>query len=192
MAGLGTLGLVRPELSLPEWTVLAVVSEQPAHGFAIAALTAPGGELGRVWQIPRPVIYRALGRLLDSGLVAPGAVESARGPQRTLYSATEQGREAVHEWLGAPVDHVREVRSHLLLKLALLDRLGIDPADLLRRQKAVLQPIARAVAADRPHGQDSGQRGEGFDAVLGAWRRATAAATLSFLDDLTRSDPRGA
>src|SRR5215470_1900113 len=30
-----------PRLSLAEWTVLAVVSEGPTHGFAIAQLTAP-------------------------------------------------------------------------------------------------------------------------------------------------------
>jgi DNA-binding MarR family transcriptional regulator len=63
-----TLGLITagPSLSLPEWTVLAVLSQQPAHGFAVAQLTAAAGELGRVWQLPRPVSYRAIGRLLDS------------------------------------------------------------------------------------------------------------------------------
>ena len=50
----------RLSLSLSEWTVLTVVSQQPTHGFAVAQLTAPCGELGRIWQIPRPVIYRAM------------------------------------------------------------------------------------------------------------------------------------
>src|SRR5260370_39269141 len=103
-----------PTLSLPEWTVLTVVSERPTHGFAIAQLTAPHGELGRIWHIPRPVIYRAIGRLLDLGLLIPGAVESGRGPQRTLYSATPQGDEAVPHWLGRPREHIREGRSHPL------------------------------------------------------------------------------
>ena len=84
-----------PTLSLAEWTVLTVVSERPTHGFAIARLTAPHGELGRIWHIPRPVIYRSIGRLLDEGLLAPDAVESGRGPQRTLYSVTPQGADAV-------------------------------------------------------------------------------------------------
>ena len=52
----------------------------PAHGFAIARLTAPGGDLGRIWQIPRPVIYRSITRLLDAGLLTQDAVESGRGP----------------------------------------------------------------------------------------------------------------
>ena len=41
-----------PEMSLPEWLVLTILSQQPAHGFAVAQLTAADGELGRVWQIP--------------------------------------------------------------------------------------------------------------------------------------------
>jgi len=169
-----------PTLSLPEWTVLAVVSERPTHGFAIAQLTAPGGELGRIWHIPRPVIYRSIGRLLDLGLLTPGAVESGRGPQRTLYTATPRGHAAVAHWLDTPVQHIREVRSHLLLKLALLDRAGGDPTGLLDRQKAILEPIAAAINTE-----SSGSAG--FDATLLAWRRATTAATMSFLDDLTRA-----
>jgi DNA-binding PadR family transcriptional regulator len=172
-----------PSLSLAEWTVLAVLSERPTHGFAIAALTAPGGELGQIWHIPRPVVYRAIGRLLESGLVAPNAVEPGRGPQRTIYTVTPEGREAVAHWLDTPVQHVRDVRSHLLVKLALLDRAGIDPAGLLNRQKAAFEPIAQAIKAERP------QR-RGFDATLLAWRRATTAATLGFLDDITEPDSR--
>jgi DNA-binding PadR family transcriptional regulator len=171
-----------PTLSLPEWTVLAVVSEGSTHGFAIAQLTAPGGELGRIWQIPRPVIYRSIGRLLDLGLLTPKSVESGRGPQRTVYSATPQGAAAVAHWLDTPVQHIREVRSHLLLKLALLDRAGGDPAGLLERQQAILAPIADAIKAESP---GSGS----FDATLLAWRRATTAATMNFLDDLTRAAP---
>ena len=157
--------------------MLAILSERPAHGFAIARLTAPGGDLGRIWQIPRPVIYRSITRLLEAGLLTQDAVESGRGPQRTLYTVTPEGRQLAGEWLDTPVEHVRDVRSHLLVKLALLDRAGRDPTDLLRRQRATLEPIARAVQAERP-----GRHG--FDATLLAWRRATTAATLTFLDDV--------
>lgn len=157
--------------------MLAALREEPRHGFAIAALTAPDGDLGRVWQIPRPVIYRALGRLAEAGLVEAGAEEAGPGPRRTPYRITESGRAAVDKWLAEPVEHVRDLRSHLLMKLALLDRRGIDRAPLLRRQRAVLEPVVAATAAER-------DRRDGFDAVLLAWRHATAAAALRFVDDL--------
>ena len=111
--------------------------------------------------------------------ISPAAVESGRGPQRTLYTATPEGRQVAAQWLDTPVEHVRDVRSQLLLKLALLDRVGRDPTDLLRRQRAILEPIAEAVRTERP------QR-KGFDATLLAWRRATAAAAMNFLDDILR------
>jgi DNA-binding PadR family transcriptional regulator len=177
-----TLGFMNADssLSLAEWTVLALISENPTHGFAISQLTAPGGELGRIWHIPKPVVYRAIGRLEEAGLVEPQTVEPGRGPQRTIYSVTSAGRKAAAAWLDTPVEHVRDVRSQLLIKLAFLDRAGTDATGLLRRQKAILQPIASAIATERPERK-------GFDATLLAWRRATAAAVLSFLDDITRS-----
>ena len=170
------------KLSLAEWTVLALLREQPAHGFALAQFTAPAGELGRIWRIPRPVVYRSLGRLVEVGLIRPDSVEPGLGPQRTIYAVTPQGRQDVEDWLGTPVEHVRDIRSHLLIKLALLYRAGWDPADLLRRQRAVLDPIAQAIEAQRAEV-------DGFDAVLLAWRRATAAAALGFLDDVTPQVP---
>ncbi|WP_093266490.1 PadR family transcriptional regulator [Saccharopolyspora shandongensis] len=163
--------------ALPEWTVLALLREEPRHGFAIAALTAVDGPLGRIWRIPRPVIYRALSRLEPAGLIEPLAVESGAGPQRTVYALTGSGRAVVDEWLRQPSEHVRQLRSDLLVKLALLDRRGLDPRDLLRDQRAALEPIVSAVAAER-------ERQEGFDAVLLAWRHTSASGALRFVDDL--------
>jgi DNA-binding PadR family transcriptional regulator len=175
----------QPPVSLPEWLVLAVLSQQPMHGFAVARLTAHDGGLGRIWQVPKAVIYRAIGRLLDAGLIAPECTEPGLGPQRTVYTATPQGREAARRWLHTPVEHVRDIRSELLLKLALLDRAGDDPAGLLRSQRAVIEPIAREIEARRAEC-------EGFDATLLAWRRATALAALDFLDTITPAGPRPA
>jgi DNA-binding PadR family transcriptional regulator len=169
-------------MSLPEWLVLAILSQQPMHGFAVAQLTAAGGELGRVWQVPKAVIYRAIGRLLDARLVVPQGTEQGLGPQRTIYAATPEGSAVARRWLHTPVEHVRDIRSHLLLKLALLDRAGEDPADLLRDQRVVLEPIAEAIEEQRV------QSG-GFEATLLAWRRATAVAALDFLDTITETAP---
>jgi DNA-binding PadR family transcriptional regulator len=173
----------QPPMSLPEWLVLAVLSQQPVHGFAVAQLTAHDGELGRIWQMPKAIIYRAIGRLLGAGLIAPEGTEPGLGPQRTVYTATPRGREAARRWLHTPVEHVRDIRSQLLLKLALLDRAGDDPADLLRGQREILEPIAAAIETRRA-------QCDGFDATLLAWRKATAAAALDFLEMITEPAPR--
>ena len=172
-----------PEMSLPEWLVLAILSQQPAHGFAVAQRTASSGDLGRVWQIPKAVVYRAIGRLIEAGLLVPEGTEPGLGPQRTVYAATEDGRAAAERWLHEPVEHVREIRSELLLKLALLDRAREDPAGLLRAQRAVLEPLVGAIESRRGASQ-------GFDATLLAWRRATAVAALEFIDMVTPVESR--
>jgi DNA-binding PadR family transcriptional regulator len=173
----------QPPMSLPEWLVLAVLNQQPMHGFAVAQLTARDGELGRIWQIPKALIYRAIGRLLDAGLIEPEGTQPGQGPQRTVYSVTPDGREAARRWLHTPVRHVRDIRSQLLLKLALLDRAGDDPADLLAKQREILEPIAEAIDARRA------QSG-GFDATLLAWRKASAKAALDFLDAVSAPSPQ--
>jgi DNA-binding PadR family transcriptional regulator len=167
-------------LGLAEWIVLSVIDERPVHGFAVAALTARDGELGRIWHLPRPVVYRALGRLLEAELVRPDAVESEAGPQRTVYASTPLGHREAEKWLQSPVEHVREMRSHFLVKLALLDRRRGDPAPVLAQQRETLTTIARALDAEAA-------RHTGFDAVLFSWRRATTASALDFVEDLSRA-----
>lgn len=166
------------EWALPEWTVLAVLREGPAHGFAIAALTAPRGALGRVWQLPRPVVYRALSRLAAAGLASPAVVESGPGPRRTVYEITPPGTAEVDEWLAEPVSHVRQLRSHLLMKLALLARRDLPTAPLITAQRKLLTPMAEAIAKER-------DEAKAFDAILLTWRHNNITAALHFLTEIT-------
>jgi hypothetical protein len=103
--------------------------------------------------------------------------EPGLGPRRTIDTVTERGREEAERWLSTPVTHIRDIRSHLLIKLALLHRADRDSAGLLKRQRVALDPIARAMQAPRTEA-------DGFDEILLACRHATAAAALGFLDDI--------
>src|SRR5580704_16098416 len=136
-----------PELSLTEWLILSLCCEGPTHGFAVARLLAQQGELGQVWRVPKPVIYRGLARLEQLGLVLTvGEQTTSLGPARSVVEATADGRQASAAWLGTPVRHIRDVRSELMVKLALLDRSGADPRALLTAQREQLAPIADALA----------------------------------------------
>jgi DNA-binding PadR family transcriptional regulator len=170
-------GPTQPHLSLAEWIVLCLISEAPSHGFAIARTLSEDGDLGRIWRVPKPVIYRALQRLEVVGLVATIELQpSSEGPVRSLVDVTEAGRRAAAEWLTKPARHNRDIRSELLLKLALLDRVQADPAPLLAAQRAQLEPVAEALKAKL-------DCTTGFDRVIILWRWETLAATLRFLDD---------
>jgi DNA-binding PadR family transcriptional regulator len=165
-------------MSLAEWLVLCLVCEQPRHGFAIARLVGAEGSMGQVWRVPKPVVYRALQRLEQFGLVRTTERQpSSQGPVRSLIDVTPAGREAAAEWLTRPVSHTRDVRSELLVKLALLDRAGVDPQPLLKAQREHLAPVAAAL-------RDRLDAADGFERTLALWRYETASATVRFLDAL--------
>jgi DNA-binding PadR family transcriptional regulator len=165
-------------LSLAESLVLCLVCEEPRHGFAIARILGREGSMGQIWRVPKPVIYRALQRLELLGLVQTAEHQAtSQGPVRSLIDATEAGRRAAADWLTQPVEHTRDVRSELLVKLALLDRAGTDPQPLLEAQREQLAPVADAL-------HDRLEAAGGFDRTLVLWRYETVSATVRFLDAL--------
>ena len=172
-----------PALSRSEWIVLSLVCEGPTHGGAVSRLMGPDGDLGRIWRVPKGVVYRSLDRLSDLGLIrSAGQEPSSQGPVRLLVEATEAGQAAAVAWQHRPVQHTRDIRSELLVKLALLHRSGADPHDLLVTQHALLVPIAGAL-------RDRMAAATGFDRTLLLWRYETASATVRFLDALVLTPP---
>jgi len=166
-----------PRLSTTDWAVLVALLEQESHGFRIAGLFAPGGELSEIWRVQRTQVYRALEHLEASGLVtAVRQEEGEAGPPRTLFAATELGRAAAYHWLHAPVTRLRSARSDLRLKIAFLMRLELDHKALLRDQQRVYQQILQDLTAQRP--------GEGIRAVSWLWRLEMAKASLRFVEQL--------
>jgi DNA-binding PadR family transcriptional regulator len=172
-----------PGLSLAEWLVLCLVSEEPVHAFALAARLAPDGDVGMIWHVQKAVVYRAAQRLERLGLITAEDRQYSRlGPPRSRLSATPEGERAAQGWLRQPAAHPRDVRSELLLKLALLSRAGADPGDLLRAQRRQLIPVAEGLAAQL-------RTATGFDQALARWRHESASATLRFLDTLLAATP---
>ena len=166
-------------LSLAEWLVLCLICEEPRHGFAIARLLDSDGSLGQVWRVPKPVIYRSLQRLERLGMVRIAEQQASnQGPVRSLVDATPVGRDAASAWLIKPVSHNRDVRSELLVKLALLDRAGRDPQPLLAAQRELLSPVVDAL-------RDRLGAVSGFERTLALWRYETVSATVRFLDALS-------
>jgi PadR family transcriptional regulator AphA len=166
-----------PNLSLSDWAVLGVVIEAPTHGWPVVRALRGDGDLGKVWTVARPVVYRSLATLAAAGLIEEyDELPGERGPQRTMVRATRKGRAALRRWLGTPVDHVRDVRTEFLVKVALLTRAGEPIAALVAAQLDALQPVLDAVA-NKPAGED-------FDLVLAKWRREQALAVERFLRTL--------
>ncbi|WP_169807462.1 PadR family transcriptional regulator [Herbidospora mongoliensis] len=154
-----------------EWVVLCLLAREPAHGFALARLTATAGPIGRIWHIPRPLVYRALDALVARGLAEPIGIEPGRGPARRLLRVTPSGRARADEWLVTPVSRIRDIRTEFLVKLALLQWSGRDPRGLLDAQAETLRPIVTQLFGLR-------ESAEGLDQAVASWRYETAVAAL--------------
>jgi DNA-binding PadR family transcriptional regulator len=166
------------ELAPGEWSILALLSERPSHGWALAQEMSRSGEVGRVWSVGRPLVYRALEHLQASGLIEPiGHEPGLRGPNRTVFRATEQGRQALGAWLFEPVEHVRQIRSLFLLKLVLIERNGLDPAALLEAQRALILPVVEKF-------EERLSESTGTEAIFVRFRLETTRAVLFFIDGL--------
>jgi DNA-binding PadR family transcriptional regulator len=160
-----------PTLSLADHVCLALVAEGPTHGWALVKLLATDGELGRIWTLSRPLTYRSLDTLVEQRLAA--RTESGR---RAILSATPAGRRVRRRWLDTPVEHLRDVRTELLLKLALRERSGLGREPLVTRQLAELEPAIAALTT-QPDGDP-----------VDLWRSESARAVLRFLGRLREQD----
>jgi DNA-binding PadR family transcriptional regulator len=169
-------------LSATEWAVLGVGAQGPQHGFGIAKRLASAGDVGRVWTVHRPRVYRPWASSRTRASWAGGRRSRGRaGPPRTPAEITAEGERLLDGWLREPVALVRDVRSLFLLKLAILDGLAGDPVALARAQHDHLAPVVAALrdqAAAAP---------PGFDRTLLAFRLESARSVLRFLEDLARS-----
>jgi DNA-binding PadR family transcriptional regulator len=173
-----------PALSLTDWVVLGVLAEEPRHGFAVAKELGQDAELGQLWTVRRPLVYRSIDHLLEIGLAEPRFVEPGdQGPHRTVIAVTRVGRSRLRRWLDEPVEHPRDVRATLLVKLALRTRRGDTLAPLARRQLDAFADVQRGL----------GRRRESTSSVAQlaiSWRYQANEAIRRFLEALIRDEAR--
>jgi DNA-binding PadR family transcriptional regulator len=168
------------ELAITDWAVLALLAEGSTHGFAVARALAPGGEVGQVWTVKRALVYRSIDKLVGLGLASELGVEaSMRGPRRTLVEASPAGRRRVTRWLGQPVEHMRDARSLLMLKLLFIQRRAADASPLLRAQRERFMEVERRLEASSFETES-----DGFARTLALWRLENVRAGLRFVDEL--------
>lgn len=170
-----------PGLSLTEWVVLALLCEAPSHGFAVARTLSRATPLGQVWTVPRPLVYRAIGRLEDQGFILEAGEEPGDpGPRRMVYDVTGKGRKAAAAWRAEPVRHLREVRSTFLAKVLLRQRVREPVAPLVVAQRQEFAPLLQLLA-------DQFESGES-EPVVAAWRYESSQAIARLLDRLEALD----
>lgn len=170
------------DLLTGEWACLGLLCQAPTHGFALAQEMAPGGEIGRIWSLSRPLTYRAVEQLQSRGYIEPcGEEPGLAGGNRTVFAPTRTGRAAFRTWVKTPVAHLRDLRSELLLKLTLGERCAIPLSELFAEQRRIVERIRSGLIE---------QREESPRDLVVMWRIHSVEAALEFLADLDRTSRR--
>jgi len=159
-------------MTIAEGACLACTQLGHEHGWSIAGELARDGDLGRIYAVSRPLTYKTIDRLVLAGALDRVGTQPGGGNDRIMLRITASGRGRLDEWLATPAAHVRDVRTELVLKLRLLERLDRPRADLVAAQRAVVEPIIAGIG-ESPH-----------DEVVGLWRSESSAAAARFLDRL--------
>jgi DNA-binding PadR family transcriptional regulator len=157
-------------LRLADYACLAAVAEGAEHGWAVGSLLARTGEVGRVWSLSRPLTYRSIDVLVERKLLSRRGTTQGRGGERTLLRITPAGRRTLAAWLDTPVEHLRDVRTELLLKLVLRERAHMSNRPLLEAQRAHFADAIDVLTTDR-----------GDLDVVARWRMESARAVARFL-----------
>ena len=167
--------------SLIDQVVLALLVEEPRHGFGIAAEIARDEALSMAISVRRPLVYRALNDLEAARLIEPARTETGkRGAPRTIYRATNDGKKHATAWLEAVVTHPRDARIELLAKFALRSRRGLSNRRLAARQRKHFEPIAASLR------QKTTAISPTADLVR-KWRHESINAMIGLLKELERA-----
>ena len=150
------------EPSFAELVCLTLIIQGVAHGWALGTMLAPDGELGRIWTLSRPLTYRAIDGLADKGLAIRRGPSSGHGRDRVWRSPPPRPAGAPRRgWLDAPVQHLRDVRTELLVKLTLRERAGLDNERAPRRPAGGLRARRSTGSPRRPPTTTSSTSGAG-------------------------------
>jgi PadR family transcriptional regulator AphA len=91
---------MRDQLTTTSYAVLAQVAVRPWSTYELAQQRVR--YFRYVWPRAESAIYREAKRLASMGLIE-GRKEYTGKRSRTIYSITEEGKEALREWLGTPI-----------------------------------------------------------------------------------------
>lgn len=108
-----------------KYVILGFLSETPLTGYDLKKKFASSEVFH--WSGNNNQIYRSLVELHDEQLVTLEVQQQDNKPPRKVYTITEQGRAALHQWM-VTAPELPQIQHGLLVKLTWADQLA--PAEL--------------------------------------------------------------
>lgn len=168
--------MARQDAQLARNVVLVLVVHEPRHGWAIHEQLSPTGEIGHAWTLSRQLVYRAIDTLVEDGLVKRATPKDGGGGDKVTISPTTAGKRVAKQWLDSPVTHLRDVRTELVLKVMLRNKLKLPLVSFLASQREVFDPLITAINKDES------------ESPVNLWRRESANAVKRYLTRLERAE----
>ncbi len=103
------------KLPTTSYGILGLLSFGERSGYDLSKLADQS--IGFFFSPAKSQIYSELRRLVSLGYATERRVAQERRPDKRLYAITDEGREALREWLENPEVEPDEFKSPLLLKL---------------------------------------------------------------------------
>ena len=167
--------MARQDAQLARNVVLALVVHTPRHGWAIHEQLSPTGDIGHAWTLSRQLVYRAIDTLVEDGLVKRAMPKDGGGGDKVIISPTAAGKRLALQWLDSPVTHLRDVRTELVLKVMLREKLELPLASFLSLQHEIFDPLIASINKD-----SSGS-------PVNLWRKESANAVKRYLSRFERN-----
>jgi PadR family transcriptional regulator, regulatory protein AphA len=149
----------------PEYVLLGLLNQQPAHGYALHERISQ--ELSTIWHISLSQTYNLLNRLEAQGYIAGAAQEQEKLPARRKFRLTSAGRRRLEDWLSASTEpSAHAIRVEFLTRLYFAS--AISPANaraVIDRQIASTQEgltHLQTMLSELPPGQTFNQLGLEF------------------------------
>lgn len=137
--------------------------------------------IGYFWSFPHSQLYAEPARLVELGLLAGDREEAGR--RRRRYTITDDGLEALQQWLSTPASGVTELRDLGMLQLFFGSCVG--PAAI--RELARTQVAAHEARLAEYHGiAERAQRGDPFQRTTLAMGLRFEQTAISFWQDVER------
>jgi PadR family transcriptional regulator AphA len=157
--------------------ILGLLNRQPMSGYDIKRFLK-----SLSWLIDSPSfgsLYPALHALLEDGLATMEVVPREDKPPRKIYSITEEGQEALREWMSQPVASGTSLKA-FLMRLILASNLSHADLTAYLQQRRT-QVAAHEVALEQTAGAMDGSADLGERLALD-YGLAVAIAELAWLD----------
>ncbi|MEL7564850.1 MAG: PadR family transcriptional regulator [Dehalobacterium sp.] len=107
------------------YAILGLINYSPMTGYDLKKLF--DDSINFFWSAQTSQIYRELKTWEKKGCIVSKVQPSEKGPDKRIYSITEQGVESLKNWLSDMPDEVDEDnRNAFLLRIFLLSQLGVD------------------------------------------------------------------